>query len=186
MNKIKLSDIVVVTGNKNKLDEINEILGTNHQASTLDIPEIQSLDLDEVITAKAKAAFEKINKPVLVTDVSLEIEALHGLPGPFVKYFVQTLGPAKTVDLIKGKNKKVKATDALGLYDGRTLSIFKGTLEGTLSDKPRGTQGFGFDVVFIPYGHKKTYAQMSLKEKNKISHRAKALRKLKAFLSKSQ
>ena len=66
MGKMKLKDLIVVTTNKNKLSEINTILGTNHQVSKIDIPEIQSLDLDEVITAKAKAAYEKLRKPVLV------------------------------------------------------------------------------------------------------------------------
>lgn len=182
MSKIRSSDIVVVTSNKNKLEEINKILGTNHQASTLDIPEIQSLDLDEVITAKAKAAFEKIKKPVLVTDVSLEIEALGGLPGPFVKFFLNTIGAEKTVKLIKNKVTRTKVTDAVAIYDGKSLKIFKGTIHGRLVSKARGTQGFGFDVVFIPENHKKTYAEMTAKEKNKISHRAKALKKLKKYL----
>lgn len=183
---MKLTDLVVITSNESKIKEINEILGTHHQVSKLDIPEIQSLDLDEVIEAKAKAAYEKIKKPVLVADVSLEIEALGGLPGTFVKYFIQTIGPVKTVSLIKGKNNKAKVTDALGIYDGKTLKIFKGTLQGTLSQKAKGTSGFGFDVVFIPNGFKKTYAQMTTEEKNKVSHRAKALKKLKAFLKSTR
>ena len=186
MSKIKLSDIVVVTSNPNKLREINEILGTNHQVSSLGIPEIQSLDLDEVITAKAEAAFEIIKKPVLVTDVSLEIEALGGLPGPFVKFFLNTLGAEGTVKLIKGKGTETKVTDAVAIYDGKSLKIFKGTIDGLMARKARGKQGFGFDVVFIPKGHKKTYAQMSPEEKNKISHRALALKKLKAFLIRHQ
>lgn len=178
-----LKDLVVVTSNKNKLAEINEILGTNHKVSTIDIQEIQSLDLDEVITSKAKAAFEKLKKPVLVTDVSLEIEALGGLPGPFAKFFLNTLGAEKTVKLIKGKLTNTKVTDAVAIYDGKNLKIFKGTIPGYLVSKPRGKQGFGFDVVFIPKGHKKTYAEMTTKEKNKISHRAKALKKLKKYLT---
>lgn len=179
---MKLSEIVVVTSNKNKIAEINSILGTNHKVSTIDIPEIQSLDLNEVITAKAEAAFEKIKKPVLVTDVSIEIEALGSLPGPFVKFFLKTLGAEKTVGLIKGKNTRTKVTDAVAIFDGKTLKIFKGEVFGRLIPKAKGRNGFGFDFVFIPDGHKKTYAQMPPEEKNKISHRAKALIKLKAFL----
>lgn len=181
---MKLSDIVVVTSNKHKVAEINKILGTNYKISKLEIPEIQSLNLDEIITKKAKTAYEIAKKPVLVTDVSLEIEALNGLPGPFVKFFVQTIGVGGTVNLIKSKNRNAIVTDALGLYDGITMKIFKGTLRGTLASKPRGSAGFGFDVVFIPKGKKKTYAQMSSIEKNEISHRAIALKKLKAYLQK--
>jgi len=86
---MKLSDIVVVTSNKNKISEFNAIMGTNHKVSMLDIPEIQLLD--EIITHKAKAAFRLIKKPVLVEDISLEIKALKGLPGTFVKYFLNSL-----------------------------------------------------------------------------------------------
>lgn len=179
---MKLEDIVVVSSNKHKVAEINQILGTKHRASKIDIPEIQSLNLDDVIGAKAKAAYEIIKKPVLVTDVSLEIKALNGLPGPFVKYFVQTIGAGGTANLLRNKNKKAKVTDALGLYDGKTLKIFKGTLDGTIADRPKGDSGFGFDVVFIPKGQTRTYAQMSEKEKNQISHRGIALQKLKAYL----
>ena|SRR3989338_10419157 len=183
---MNLKNIVVITSNKHKVAEINQILGTNYKVSKIDIPEIQSLNLDEVIEAKARTAYEIVKKPVLVTDVSLEIKALNGLPGPFVKYFVQTIGAGGTANLIKNKSKKAKVTDALGLYDGKVLRIFKGTLEGTISDSPKGDSGFGFDVVFIPKGQKKTYAQMSETEKNEISHRSIALEKLKAYLNSMQ
>src|SRR3989338_5446815 len=126
MSKLKLSDLVVVTTNKDKLAEINEILGTNHKVSKNDITEIQSLDLDEVIADKAKKAYQIVKKPVLVEDVSLEIKSLSGLPGPLVKFF---------------------------------------------------------DKVFIPKGYRQTFAQMPPEIKNQISHRAKALRKIKAHLT---
>ena len=184
MSSFKLSDLVVVTSNSGKLQEINEILGTNHKVSTIDIPEIQSLDRSQVIASKAKAAYQKIKKPVLVTDVSLEIGSLGGLPGPFVKFFLKTLGAEKTASLIKGKNTKTKVTDAIAIYDGKTLKIFKGIVYGHLVPKSRGKHGFGFDFVFIPLGHTKTYSQMSPAEKNKISHRALALKKLKKYLGK--
>lgn len=181
---MKLSDLVVVTSNKGKLKEINEILGTNHKVSTIDIPEIQSLDLDEVITAKAKTAYQKIKKPVLVTDVSLEIEGLGGLPGPFVKFFLKTLGEEKTAQLVKG-SKITKVTDAIAIHDGKTLKIFKGTVFGKVVTKAKGKNGFGFDFVFVPKGYNKTYSQMPKSLKNKISHRAFALKKLKNYLLKT-
>ena len=179
---MKLSDIVVVTTNPNKLAEINSILGTNHQVSKIDIPEIQSLDLDEVISHKAKAAYEKIRKPVMVEDVSLEIKSLNGLPGTFVKFFLNTLGTEGTVKLVSSQPTDTKVTAAVATYDGKNLKIFKGIVYGTLSPKDRGTGGFGFDKVFIPKGYDKTYAEMPQELKNRISHRAKALRKLRKFL----
>lgn len=183
---MRVKDLVVVTSNENKLKEINEILGTHHKVSPIDIPEIQSLSLDKIITHKAKAAFRKIKRPVLVEDVSLEIKALNGLPGPFVKFFLATVGTEGTVKLLGEKPTDTKATAAVAIYDGKNLKIFKGEVEGMLSKKDRGLSGFGFDKIFVPKGYKKTYAQMSPEEKNKISHRAIALRKLKAFLNKSQ
>lgn len=183
MSKIKLEDIVVVTSNKNKLSEINEILGTNHKVSKIDICEIQSLDLDEVIAQKAKDAYEKIKRPVLVEDISLEIEALGGLPGPLVKFFLNTVGTEGTVRMIHGKNTKTKVVAAVAVYDGKHLRIFKGVVFGTLSKKDKGSSGFGFDKIFIPKGYNKTYAQMPQSLKNKISHRALALRRVKKFLS---
>lgn len=184
MSKLALEDITVVTSNKNKLAEINEILGTNHKVSTLDIAEIQSLNLDEVIQSKAKAAYDIVKKPIMVEDISLEIKALGGLPGPFVKFFLNTLGTEGTVKLLGNKKTNTKVTNATAIYDGKTMTIFKGSTSGTLSQKDKGKNGFGFDKVFIPNGSKLTYAQMPTLLKNKISHRAKALQKLKKYLGK--
>ena len=181
--QIELSDLILVTTNQGKIDEINDILGTDHKVSKIDVPEVQSLDLEEVITAKAKAAYAKIKKPILVTDVSLEIEGLGGLPGPFVKFFLKTLGAEKTVQLVKG-SCRTKVTDAVAIYDGKTLKTFKGSVWGKVIPRSRGKNGFGFDFVFIPSGYDQTYAEMSAELKNKISHRAKALKKLKKFLEK--
>ena len=178
---MKLSDITVVTTSRDKLVEINKILGTNHKISKIEIPEIQSLNLDEVIAEKAKTAYKLIKKPVLVEDVSLEIKALKGLPGTFVKFFIATLGTEGTVALVKNKKTDTKVTDAIAIYDGKNLKVFKGTVYGTLSLKNRGSYGFGFDKVFIPKGYARTYAQMPDNIKNKISHRAKALKKVKEY-----
>lgn len=183
MSRANFKNFVLVTTNKNKLEEINEILGSNHKLSKIEISEIQSLNIDQVITEKAKAAYEKIKKPIIVEDISLEIQSLNGLPGPFVKFFLQALGTEGTVKLIGNKSTKTRVIASLALYNGTTLKIFKGIVWGTLSKKNRGENGFGFDKVFIPKGYKQTYAEMDSKLKNKISHRAKALEKIKAYLA---
>ena len=182
MSKIRFFDLVIVTTNENKLAEINEILGTTHQVSKIKIHEIQSLDLDEVITYKAKEAYKKIKKPVLVEDISLEIKELCGLPGTFVKYFLNTVGTEGTVKMVGNAKTDTKVTAALALYDGKNLKIFKGIVYGTLSKKNRGPYGFGFDKIFIPKGYRQTFAQMPPALKNKISHRALALKKVKIYL----
>lgn len=180
---IKLSDFVFVTSNKNKIIEINEILGTNYKVTRFDVPEIQSLDLNKVIVEKAKKAYLQFKIPVAVEDVSIEIKSLNGLPGTFVKFFIKTLGIEGTVKLLGKKSKETKSTCAIAIYDGKTMKIFKGTVNGILIKKGRGKNGFGFDSAFIPLGYKQTYAEMSAAEKNKISHRAKALRKLKKYFT---
>lgn len=185
MNKLKLTDLTVVCSNKNKIGETTSILGKGFKIKKIEIPEIQSLDLDKVITEKAKAAYQKIKTPVLVEDISLEIKALNGLPGPFIKFFLQTLGTEGIIKIVGNKSTKTKVTAAVAIYDGVVLKIFKGVVSGTLSKTTKGESGFGFDRIFIPGGYKQTYAEMSEVQKNKISHRAKALKKLKEYLISS-
>jgi len=181
---MKLSKLVFVTSNKNKVREIKEILGPKTKFVNVDIPEIQSLNLEEVITAKAKSAYSILKRPVIVEDVSFEVDALRGLPGPFIKYFLQKLGTEGLLALIGNASKSTKAIAAVGFYDGNKLKIFTGIVEGTLSKKSIGESGFGFDRIFIPNGYTQTFAQMEITKKNKISHRANALRKLKRYLNK--
>jgi non-canonical purine NTP pyrophosphatase (RdgB/HAM1 family) len=183
MNKLNLEDITVITSNKHKIKELTAILGTGFRLKKIEIPEIQSLNIDEVITEKAKTAYQKIKKPVLVEDVSFEIDAINGLPGPFVKFFLQRLGTVGIIKIVGNKSTKTKVTAAVAIYDGVTLKIFKDKVSGTLSKTSKGESGFGFDRIFIPKGYKQTYAQMDPKLKDKISHRAKALKKLKEYLT---
>ena len=179
---MSLKDLTFITSNKNKAKEIRNILGSSIKIKELELAEIQSLDLDHVITEKAKLAFSIIKKPVIVEDISFEIASLNGLPGTFIKFFLQTLGTEGTVKLVGNKPTDTKVTAAVALYDGQKLKTFKGIVKGTLSKTNKGESGFGFDRIFIPRGYKQTYAQMDPQLKNKISHRAKALKKLKKFL----
>ena len=181
---MKLSEITVVTTSADKLTEINQILGTNHKVSTVDIPEIQSLNLDEVITDKARKAYQIVKKPVLVEDISFEIKDLKNLPGTFIKFFLQTLGTEGTVALVRNNDTTTKVTAAVAIYNGKNLKIFKGEIWGTLSPRDRGHYGFGFDKIFIPKGYNQTLGEMPPSLKNQISHRAKALKKVKAFLQR--
>lgn len=180
-----MSNFVFVTSNKHKSREIAQILGKIIRVRQLDIPEIQSLNIDEVITAKAKAAYNILKKPVVVEDVSFEIKALNGLPGTFVKFFMQRLGSEGTARLVKSKDRTIIVTAAVAIYDGFRLKILKGTVKGALTIESRGTSGFAFDHIFVPEGHTQTYAEMTPDLKNQISHRAIALQKLKVYLQKS-
>ena len=181
---MKLNELTFITSNKNKALEIRQILGSSIKIKELDLDEIQSLDIDKVIRAKAEAAYKIVKKPVIVEDISFEIKALNGLPGTFIKFFLMSIGTEGTVKLIGNNPSNTIVTAAIGAYDGQKLKIFKGVVKGTLSKTNKGESGFGFDRIFIPTGYKKTYAQLDPVLKNKISHRAKALRKLSLYLLK--
>jgi len=173
-------EIYFVTSNKNKLKEFEEILGFKLKNISLDLKEIQSIDAKEVVIYKAKEAFKIIKKPVIVEDSALYFEAWNGLPGALIKLFESKIG-YKTLCKILGKNRKAKAQTVIGYFDGRNYKNFIGEIEGKISFKPKGKNGFGWDVIFIPKGHQKTFAQMSQKEKNEISMRKIALERFKEF-----
>jgi non-canonical purine NTP pyrophosphatase (RdgB/HAM1 family) len=165
--------ITLVTGNPNKLRELQAVFPDNLDvaAVSLDISEIQSLDLHEIVHNKLRSAYEQIKRPVIVEDVSAEIEKLQGLPGPFIKFFEEQLGRGALYKL--AGEGSVKIICCMGFFDGEREIIVDGILEGTIVS-PRGTEGFGFDVVVVPKGHSQTLAELGLDTKNKISHRRKA------------
>jgi len=177
-----MKEIVIVTSNEHKFAEMQAILDIAFERVALDIPEIQSMNIEEVIRAKAEAAFMETQKLVVVEDVEICIRAWNGLPGPFVKWFNQTLTPAGIARLMRSEDDRSATVRAMiDLYDGENHQIFEGVVKGTIAHEPRGENGFGFDSIFLPIDSDKTYAQMSDEEKNSISHRALALSKLKDY-----
>lgn len=176
--------IYFATTNEGKLKEAGEILKLDVVGIPLEIDEIQSLDLKEVAVKKARAYFKEIKKPLFVEDVGLSFEALGGLPGAYINDFSKALGNGGLVKLIKDeKNRNASAKVVVVYIDKNSKEhVFEGEVKGTISKKPRGDNGFGWDAIFIPKGSKKTFGEMSLKEKNKYSMRKKALEKFKFFL----
>lgn len=121
--------------------------------------------------------------PVLVEDTCLCFNAMGGLPGPYVKWFLKNLGPDGLHRMLHGWDDKsgyALCTFAYGSRDGE-ISLFKGKTDGTIVP-PRGPRDFGWDPCFQPIGYDQTYAEMDKSEKNKISHRAKALAELRLHL----
>ncbi|KAF9534659.1 inosine triphosphate pyrophosphatase-like protein [Crepidotus variabilis] len=180
--------LVFVTGNANKLREVKDILsqGGNSieiESRSLDIPEIQGTTI-EVAQAKCRRAAELINGPCITEDTALCYEALNGLPGPYIKQFMAEIGHDGLNKLLVGfDSKKAEAVCTFAYAAGAASEpiIFEGRTEGTIVC-PRGPKVFGWDAVFQPLGYDQTYAEMPSEEKNKISHRGKALEKLKAYL----
>ncbi|MDP3948692.1 MAG: non-canonical purine NTP pyrophosphatase [bacterium] len=182
---MKTSSITFITGNAAKAKQLKWHLGRETLHKKLDLPEIQSLNLREIVERKAKDAYEIIKSPVLVEDTSLVFKALGKLPGPLIKWFYEELGNEGICRIFAGqRNKSFIAEVCFGLYDGKELKTFSGKVYGTVAAKPRGKSGFGWDPIFIPKGYKKTWGEMSTEEQKKTSMRRIALKKLEIFLKK--
>ena len=164
--------IYVVTGNPHKLASFERHLKDySFKSVDIDLPEIQSLDSHAIITDKVERAYDEVGKPVLVEDVSVALEALNGLPGPFIKFFEERMGPDAIFQLVTGKSLAATVTSTIGYYDGSKLIITQGVVHGT-AVAARGENDWGFDACFLPDGQTKTYGEMTFAEKDAISHRS--------------
>lgn len=173
-----------VTRNIGKYKEIADYINNLELYDKEDIPEIQSLDINEIIRAKLKVANEKINDSncfLIVEDTGLYLNALNGFPGPLIKFLLASVGIYGIFNVCnKLNNYKAEATTSFGLYDSSTneLSFFSASIDGTITT-PKGNFGFGWDPIFIPKGANKTFAEMeTIEEKNTFSMRYKAMKKL--------
>lgn len=175
--------IYFATGNKEKVKEAQSILKIPIQIAEMEIDEIQSLDPSFVIRKKAEEAFKILKKPVIVDDVSVFIEALNGFPGPLIKYLREGIGNQGIVEILNSKNnRRVTIQNTIGYHDGKDVHIFLGEIKGTVSLDERGSDGWGFDTIFVPEGEEKTLAELGFDRKNEISHRRRSLDKFKEFL----
>jgi len=173
--------VTFITGNQHKADQLALYLGFPVDHVKLDLDEIQSLDLREIIEHKVRHAYEKIHTSVLVEDVSLEFEALGGLPGPFIRFFVDAVPLETMCRMIDGQTRKAVARCAYGYYNGTTVQIFEGELEGEIAETPAGKSGYGWDALFIPSGYHMTRAEMSKKDYKKTYLQLKPLASLTSF-----
>jgi non-canonical purine NTP pyrophosphatase (RdgB/HAM1 family) len=179
------NEILFITGNRKKAEEVKAITGLNVQAKKMDIPEIQSLDVEEVAKAKALSAFQITGRPVMVDDTGMSVDTLNGLPGALVVWFLDILKPEGILKLLKDEdNRKASVSTCIAYADQSGVFAFTGTIQGKISKSLRGENGFGYDPIFIPEGHDKTYAEMTEEKKNEISMRKIALFKFRDFMSK--
>jgi len=193
--KLKGRVVFFATGNVHKFDEARIILakfGIAVGMLRIKGAEMQSDSLKEIAQASAQDAFKRCGLPVIVEDAGLFIEALNGFPGPYAAYAYKTLGNRGVLKLMEnvGDRRAVFRT-AIAYYDSEAEApvVFEGEAEGELTvNEQRGSDksGFGFDPVFRPSGSIKTFAQMSLEEKNGFSHRAKAVCKFAEWYKKLQ
>jgi non-canonical purine NTP pyrophosphatase (RdgB/HAM1 family) len=174
--------IYFITGNKNKFAEVKAILPEVEQLD-IDLPEIQEIDAKEIVKEKLLEALKHKKGEFIVEDTSLYLDCLNGLPGPLIKWFLKTIGNKGLSEIAeKFKNHKAIAKTIIGYAKNpKEIHFFEGVIYGKIV-RPKGESNFGWDPIFLPDGYKKTFAEMSREEKNKISMRRNALNKLKKFM----
>ncbi|OGK17245.1 hypothetical protein A2690_02250 [Candidatus Roizmanbacteria bacterium RIFCSPHIGHO2_01_FULL_39_12b] len=177
--------LTFITGNISKAQEISYHLDFPLLHKKLDLLEIQSVNLIEIVTHKVDNAFKQIKFPVLVEDTSLTFTAFGKLPGPLIKWFLQELDNKGLCKMLDGySDRSAQAEVVFALHTGRAITLFSGTIRGTIAKTPRGVRGFGWDPIFIPEGWTKTWGEMTKEEKAQTSMRKIALAKLEKYLKK--
>jgi XTP/dITP diphosphohydrolase len=177
--------IFLATGNFHKFNEARRILAEYNIASGMlrvRNVEIQSDSLAEIATASVVDAFNRSHLPVIVEDAGLFVDALKGFPGPYAAYVYKTISNPGMLKLMENvDDRKATFRSAIAYYDGQSEPVcFEGEAVGRIAyDEVWGNlkTGFGFDPIFLPSGSEKTFAEMTIEEKNGFSHRANAMRK---------
>lgn len=181
------------TNNTHKLEEIRAILGDNFELKTLqeigcneELPE--TTDTIEGNSAqKAEYVWEHYGVNCFADDSGLEIESLNGAPGVHSAYYSGERNHAKNIERVLSElqgqqNRSAQFKTVITLVLNGQIYPFEGIVQGNLIESPRGLGGFGYDPIFVPEGRDRTFAEMSLEEKGKLSHRARAFAKLVEFL----
>jgi len=185
-----LLKIIFVTGNLNKAKEAALILENfriDVEHANLRLTEIQSDSLDDIAKASALEAAHRLGKPVIVEDSGLFIKSLNGFPGPFSSYVQKTIGNKGILKLMRGiKDREASFKSVVAYCDGKRKAVsFTGEIPGKISYKEKG-KIWAFDPIFIPdQVGQKTYAEMGTVEKNRISHRRRALESFAKWYLKS-
>lgn len=181
--------LTFATGNPGKIREARARLGPlGHEVEQWDkgYPELQTDTLQEVAAFGLEQLEGRIDPPFLLEDAGLFVDALGGFPGVYSSYVFQTLGWEGILSLLAGQEGRSARFEAVvGFYDGEQPRFFQGVVEGAIADEGRGEHGFGFDPIFVPEDHRRTFAEMTLEEKGKLSHRRRALDALADHLGRA-
>lgn len=186
-------ELVFATNNKNKLDEVKAIVGDRFFIKSLDeigcyddIPETGGT-FEENAKQKSDYLYRHFQLDSFADDSGLEVETLNNEPGVYSARYSGTRNMEDNIDLLLEKlgnntNRRACFRTVISLYFNKEQHFFEGVIYGQITHERRGTEGFGYDPVFVPNGYDRTFAEMSATEKNDISHRAIATRKLRAYL----
>ena len=190
-------ELIIASQNQNKLVEFKKILGDKINLFSLsdiglnqEIPENEKT-IKKNAMFKAKFVNIQTGKNVFADDTGLEIDSLNGEPGVYsARYSGVDRNPDKNIELVLRKlknkanrNSRFKTIISL-IIDGKSVN-FEGVVEGKITEEKRGSNGFGYDPIFQPNGYASTFGEMSLKEKNKISHRSIAINKMVQYLKEN-
>jgi XTP/dITP diphosphohydrolase len=198
-----MQPLLLATRNANKTREFRELLGKDfdvHDLSFFDemaIPKESGRTFEENAILKAVAASQDRHLLVVADDSGLEVDALGGAPGIFsARYAGENASDKENIDKLISelarrdvpldqRSARFRCVIALA-HDGKLLGKFEGIVEGSIVDLPRGSRGFGYDPIFLPNGFDKTFAESPIELKNRISHRARAIRAFRAGLPAAQ
>lgn len=188
-------DLLFATSNKNKVLEIKKVLPKEFNIKSLDdigfyeeVPENENTIEGNAIF-KANYIYKKYNLNVFADDTGLEVDSLNGKPGVHSARYAGISKDSrdninKLLKKLKNKkNRKARFKTIIALILNSKIHTFEGVVEGIITKKPKGENGFGYDPVFIPSGYTKTFGELSIEEKNSISHRSLAMNKLIDFIS---
>ncbi|MGQ1889574.1 non-canonical purine NTP diphosphatase [Thermophagus sp. OGC60D27] len=187
-------NFVFATKNKHKILEINSLLGNDKAVKSLselgieeELPET-GRTLEENALQKARYIYKQLGINCFADDTGLEIEALNGAPGVFSARYAGSDKNSKKnmqkvlLELKNTQNRKARFRTIIALIFDNKEMLFEGTVNGVILEEPRGLSGFGYDPIFQPDGYDLSFAEMSMAEKNKMSHRAFALQQLVDFM----
>lgn len=191
-----IKKLVFATNNAHKLDEIRAILGDKIEVLSLkdincdaDIPETADT-LEGNAALKAEYIYKNYGLDCFADDTGLEVEALGGAPGVYSARYAGGDGHDSEANMRKlleeldgEQNRKAQFRTAICLIEQGEEHLFEGIVKGSIIEQKRGASGFGYDPVFMPEGYEETFAEMGNAEKNKISHRARAVEKLCEYLN---
>ena len=193
-NKQNMKKLVFATNNKHKLDEVRAILEPEFSIVSLaelncteDIPETADT-LDGNALIKAQYIHDKFGLDCFADDTGLEVDALNGEPGVYsARYSGEDHNAQNNMCKVlamlgENKNRSAKFRTVIALIQGGQTTYFEGRINGNITVQPRGASGFGYDPIFVPENYVSTFAQLSAEEKNQISHRALAVKKLVDYL----
>jgi XTP/dITP diphosphohydrolase len=181
-----VSDVSFVSTNPGKAREVRAVLeefGVRTRWVRRELPEPQADSLTEVVRAKLAAVVD-LPGDVLVEDSGLFIPSLKGFPGVYSAHFLRLWGFGPIFELLRHRDRRACFRTVAGLRQGRRQRVFVGEVWGSISRAAAGTHGFGYDPIFIPKGWDRTFGEARPQDKDTVSHRARAMRKVGRALAR--